>query len=319
MNVYLTFDIEIWCNSWQELDARFPAAFERYVYGRSAHGEFALPETLRILQRHGLRGVFFVEPLFAARFGLAPLREVVSLIQAAGQEVQLHLHPEWTDEALEPLLPQVTRKRQHLTHYDVDEQTALIGHGLRLLKEAGAEGVNAFRSGSFAANRDTYKALRRNGLRLDSSLNQCHAVSGPDLRDGTRFDQGSWIEDVWSLPVTVFEDGFGRLRPAQVGACGAAEMARALDDAERKGHSDFVIVSHNFEMLRAGQSLPDRVVVRRFEALCARLEQQARRLPVRTLGSGVTARPESAPPARPRAALGPTAWRALEQLRRRWP
>ncbi len=318
MNVYLTFDIEIWCNSWQELDQRFPAAFERYVYGRSPHGEFALPETLRILQRHGLKGVFFVEPLFAARFGLAPLREVVALIQAGGHEVQLHLHPEWTDEALEPLLPQVTRKRQHLTYYDLDEQTALIGHGLRLLGEAGARGVNAFRSGSFAANRDTFRALARNGLHIDSSLNRCHAVSGPDLRDTVDFDRTSQVEQVWSLPVTVFEDGFGRLRPAQVGACGAAELAHALDDAERQGARDFVIVSHNFEMLRAGQSLPDWVVVRRFEALCARLEREAPRLCVRTLGQGFEPPGPAPVAARARARWGPTAWRTLEQLRRRW-
>ncbi len=319
MNVYLTFDIEVWCNSWSELDARFPAAFERYVYGRSRHGEYALPETLHILQRHGLRGVFFVEPLFAARFGVAPLREIVALIQAGGHEVQLHLHPEWTDEALEPLLPNVTRKRKHLSYYDLAEQTALIGHGKRLLAEAGALPVNAFRAGSFAANRDTFRALRNNGLHLDSSLNRCYPVSGPDLRADAEFDRASTIEGVVSLPVTVFQDGFGRLRPAHVGACGAAEMAAAMDSAQREGQQDFVIVSHNFEMLRAGESLPDWVVVRRFERLCAHLERQASRLPVRTLRSGVEPAPPSArAPARARARWNTTAVRTVEQLRRRW-
>ena len=38
MNVYLTFDVEVWCNDWTQLDARFPASFDRYVYGRSARG-----------------------------------------------------------------------------------------------------------------------------------------------------------------------------------------------------------------------------------------------------------------------------------------
>lgn len=69
MNVYLTFDIEVWCNGWDNLDA-FPKHFERYVFGRSRHGEYALPKTLEILNRYDLKGVFFVEPLFAARFGL---------------------------------------------------------------------------------------------------------------------------------------------------------------------------------------------------------------------------------------------------------
>ena len=69
MNVYITFDVEVWCNSWRDLDARFPASFERYYFGRSDAGDYALPKTLEILNRHGLLGVFFVEPLFSARFG----------------------------------------------------------------------------------------------------------------------------------------------------------------------------------------------------------------------------------------------------------
>ncbi len=318
MNVYLTFDIEIWCNGWNQLDARFPAAFERYVYGRSPHGEFALPQTLSILDEHGLKGVFFVEPLFAARFGVDPLREVVGLIQARGHEVQLHLHPEWTDEALQPLLPNVTHKRQHLTYYDLQEQTALIGHGLRLLADAGAAPVTAFRSGSFAANRDTYRALAQQGLQVDSSLNRCHAVSGPDLRGSADLDQVSHIEGVQSLPVSVFRDGFGRLRPAQVGACSAAELRDAMDSAHRRGQREFVVVSHNFEMLQAGRTQPDWVVVRRFRALCAHLQREAERLPVRTLAHGIALSASTAPWQRAQARWGSTAWRIAEQLRRRW-
>ena len=98
MNVLLTFDVEIWCQGWHDLDARFPASFDRYVYGRSSRGDYAIPRTLSILDGHGLKGIFFVEPLFAARFGLKYLKIIVDMIRSAGQEVQLHLHPEWTDE-----------------------------------------------------------------------------------------------------------------------------------------------------------------------------------------------------------------------------
>ena len=58
MNVYLSFDIEVWCNGWKDLDGQFPASFERYVYGRSSRGDYALPKTLEILERNGLKGVF---------------------------------------------------------------------------------------------------------------------------------------------------------------------------------------------------------------------------------------------------------------------
>ena len=110
LKVFFTFDTEIWCDGWDDIDAKFPRAYKQYVYGTTKHGDFAMPHILKILNDHGLAGVFFVEPLFAARFGLDPLRELVGLTQDAGQEVQLHLHTEWVDVARQPLLPDVTEK-----------------------------------------------------------------------------------------------------------------------------------------------------------------------------------------------------------------
>ena len=269
MNVYLTFDIEVWCNGWNDLDRAFPASFERYVYGHSAHGDYALPKTLELLNQHGLRGVFFVEPLFAARFGQQHLDTIVSLIRAAGQDVQLHLHPEWTDEALQPLIPDCATKRQHLSYYTLEEQTTLIACGKQMLEAAGSGPITAFRSGSFAANQDTFTALRRNQLLLDSSLNRCHAVSAPDVLKGRDQESVFAVDGVTTFPVTVFRDGFGKDRPAQVGACSFAEMRDALLNAEDLGAQHFVVVSHNFEMLKPGSSEPDWVVVKRFAQLCA--------------------------------------------------
>lgn len=271
MNVLLTFDIELWCTSWNTLDADFPGALERYVYGRSRHGDYALPKTLEILVKHGLHGVFFVEPLFAARFGVEHLATVVELIREAGQEVQLHLHPEWTDEITPALIPNNHRKRQHLAYYDVEEQAALVGHGLRLLTQAGVPDACAFRAGSFAANASTFQALRRNGLRFDSSLNPAVALSLADVPGRDLHSSARMIDGICEYPISVFRDGLGKLRHAQVGACGAAELRQALEAAFRDEASDFVILSHNFEMLKPASTSPDWFVVRRFESLCSLL------------------------------------------------
>lgn len=280
MKVHLTFDVEVWCNGWQHLDRNFPSAFDRYVYGRSKHGEYALPATLEILNRHGLRGVFFVEPLFAARFGSEFLGRIVRLIEDAGQEVQLHLHPEWTDEIRPPPIDDASRKRQHLCHYTREEQTLLIEFGLALLREHARGPIHAFRAGSYAANLDTYHALATAGLRVDSSLNPIYEVSGSDLPERADTGSVSRLGPVQVLPVTVFRDGLGRLRPAQVGACSLSEMRQALVHATALGRRHFVVVSHNFEMLKPGSSDPDRIVVRRFEGLCRHLAAQRGRYDV---------------------------------------
>jgi peptidoglycan/xylan/chitin deacetylase (PgdA/CDA1 family) len=278
MNVYLTFDVEVWCGGWDRLDERFAASFERYVYGQSPQGRYALPATLDILDRHCLKGIFFVEPLFSARFGAQYLKTIVDLIQSRGHSVQLHLHPEWTDEIHPHPLPENKGKRQHLIHYSEDEQAALISLGKRLLSDAGARSVHMFRSGSYAVNAASYRALARNGIWVDSSLNECFDVSGADVADNKKWiaQQRVQIGEVVSYPIKVFQDGLGRLRPAQVGACGLAELDGAMNSAERLGHSDFVIVSHNFELLKPDSSAPDPWVVRRFSGLCQLLQRRAK-------------------------------------------
>ena len=282
MKIYLTFDIEIWCDGWDALDERFPAAFNNYVYGRSAAGDYALPKTLEIMDRHGIKGVFFVESLFAARFGIDYLVKVVNLIQDAEQEVQLHLHPEWTDEIRPSLFPDKPYKRQHLIYFSRDEQTELINRGLTLLHKAGARKVTAFRAGSFAANSDTLAAVQACGIGIDASLNMCYSFSGQDMRPEGDFYFPRKRHGLQLLPMSVFRDGFGRLRHAQVGACSAREFEEAIENAYDRGHPCFTILSHNFEMLRAGTTMIDRVVVGRFEALCRYLAQHSGQL--RTCG-----------------------------------
>lgn len=268
MNVYLTFDIEVWCNGWNNLDSVFSKNFERYIYGRSLHGAYALPKTLEILNNSGLKGIFFVEPLFAARFGIEYLQEIVNLIRSAGQEIQLHLHPEWTDEIYPPIINDTSRKRQHLTYYTNEEQTSLIAFAKYLLEKAGSGPINTFRAGSYAANRDTFKALNNNGILYDSSLNRCYPISAPDLRNEHEFISPFQIDGVTTFPISVFMDGFGKERPAQVGACSGREMESALLNAIALEMTDFVVVSHNFEMLKPDTTKPDWIVVRRFERLC---------------------------------------------------
>lgn len=317
MRVYLSFDVEVWCDGWNNLDSQFPASFDRYVYGRSAHGDYALPETLAILNRHGLKGVFFVEPLFATRFGKEHLETIVRLIRDAGHEVQLHLHPEWTDEAKEPIIKDCAAKRQHLSYYTLEEQTTLIAHGKKMLEAAGSGPISVFRSGSFAANRDTFEALRRNQIFLDTSLNRCYDVSAPDLRAEHSFDKAFVVQGVTTFPITVMKDGFGKDRPAQVGACGFGEMRDALRNAQRDGHHDFVVVSHNFEMLRPGSSAPDWIVVKRFERLCAFLAQHPNQFRVRGFGEDLRLLSANAQtPQVLRSTWFATSQRYLEQLQR---
>ena len=182
----------------------------------------------------------------------------------------------------------------------------MIAFARNLLEKAGCESVTAFRAGSFAANRDTFAALRHNGILIDSSLNSCYPVSGADLRDNLSVNLPAMIDGVSSYPVMVFTDGTGRARPAHIGACSFAEIKEALWSAKASGHSDFVMVSHNFEMLKPDSSAPSWTVVRRFEQLCAYLAQETNQLPVTGYKALETPRTQSTDHPRPVAKFGST-------------
>jgi peptidoglycan/xylan/chitin deacetylase (PgdA/CDA1 family) len=318
MRVHLTFDVEVWCAGWDRLDESFPAAFERYVWGHSSAGAYALPKNLEILQRHGLVGVFFVEPLFSLRFGAEHLRTITTMILAAGQDVQLHLHPEWVDEIRPALLPEVHHKRQHLTAYSEAEQTTLLQRGKRLVESATGRPVTAFRSGGYAVNRDSYRALAASGLQVDSSLNATFDHSAGSLGGPDQLRLRQAIDGVQVHPVTVFRDGLGRDRHCQVGACSAQELREVLDRAHDQGHDEVVLVSHNFELLKPGSTAPDHVVERRFEAVCAHLAAHPQRFQVGSFPLGGAGPAAPAVPAVPlQTGLWATGVRHLEQARRR--
>ena len=125
------------------------------------------------------------------------------------------------------------------------------------------------------------------------------------------------VEGVLTYPVTVFRDGFGRLRPAQVGACGFHELRQALASAQDSSYPDFVIVSHNFEMLKPGRSDPDFVVARRFEHLCRFLAENTDELPVTGFARMAGSMPPPGGTDLPRAGMLPTVGRVAEQIVRR--
>jgi hypothetical protein len=319
MDVLLTFDVEVWCNNWKELDERFPASYQRYVYGSSRKGNFALPYILDTLNRYGLKGVFFVEPMFARRFGIEYLRTIVEMLKACGQEIQLHLHPEWTDEITPSPLDGTRGKRQHLTYYSQDEQTRLIRYGLETLEEVGVLQITAFRAGSFAANRDTFAALVANHIGQDSSVNATVSRSVPDLREFIDLYRSSIVEGVEEYPMSVFVDGFGRPRHAQLGACSASEMIGAIEHASAVGWRHFVILGHNFELLRHASVEPDSIVVGRFESLCQYLSRNADEVPTkgfRTLSQKAEG-PGAQRSALPTATFAATLRRHSEQMLRR--
>lgn len=224
---------------------------------------------LKRLAASGLRACFFVDPMPAMVFGLDPIRRVVDAILSAGQEVQLHIHPNWSGAAAGDR--GARHARFELNDYAAAEQRDLIAGARDLLMAAGALTPIAFRAGSYAANDDTLAALAVLGIVYDSSHNGAESpwpsAIGLPARQIAPVERHGVIE----VPVTQIQDRAGRLRPFQLCALSAGEIRAALDHAIDHEHGAVTIVSHSFELANRAGTRPNAVHVRRFEALCAML------------------------------------------------
>jgi len=304
--VFLTIDTEFaWRHHAAGLDAE-------EIYERSLEpAGVGLSYQLAQLERHDLKACFFVDPMPALAYGLAPIARIVEAVLKAGQDVQLHCHPSWIGARAGDGGAGFGRFNLH--EYSLAEQTNLLAGAVDLLVAAGAPHPVAFRAGSYAANDDTLAALAALGFLYDSSHNGAQP-GGIGLSPNAIAPVERAVVEV---PVTVIKDGPGTLRTFQVCALSKGESDSALDHAARNGHAAVTIVSHSFELANRAGTGANRVHVRRFEGLCETLAARREVLPTCHFAD------------QPRLALGQadaplgpdtmrTRWRQAEQLWSNW-
>jgi hypothetical protein len=268
--VFLTIDTEF---AWRHHAAGLDAAG---IHARSVEpAGVGLTWQVERLAHHGLKATFFVDPMPALVFGREWVERMVAPVLAAGQEVQLHCHAHWIGAVAGD---RGTRHGQ-FELVDVEAQQDVLAQAIDLLVAAGAPRPVAFRGGSYSADDDTLAALATLGVAYDSSHNGAHhpwpsaiALSPAQIAPVRR---GGVIE----VPVTVIEDRAGRYRNVQICALSGGEMRAALDHAVAHDHAAVTIVGHSFELANRAGTAPNRVHVRRFEALCAMLAARRDELP----------------------------------------
>ena len=298
--VFLTVDTEI---MWRHHVAGHDAEI---LYSRSFEpGGVGISYQLSVLARFGLKATYFVDPMPALVYGLEPIKRIVATILAAGQEVQLHLHPNWTGAKLGD--GGAANGPANINDLSQAAQRDLIGGACDLLVAAGAPMPIAFRGGNYGANDDTLAVLAELAFCYDSSHNGAAHPSPSAI--GLPADQIAPIEHqgIVEVPVTLIEDAPGKLRHFQICALSASEMRAALDHAVANDHAALTIVNHGFELANRQGTAPNAVHVARFDALCDMLADQRDALPTTHFSD------------RPVLALGQSDWPVHPNLvRRTW-
>lgn len=307
--VFITIDTEL---MWRHHATGLPVA---EIAARSLEpAGVGIGWQLAQLARHGLKATFFVDPMPAAVFGPDAIARVVSAILQAGQEVQLHLHPNWAGAS-------ATDRSRHgsfeLIDFDGTAQRDLIARARDLLIACGAPEPVAFRSGSYSANDATLDALAQLGFAYDSSHNGSEhpwpSAIGLPVRAIAPREHRGLIE----MPVTLIEDMPGHLRHFQICALSAGEMRAALDHAARARHAAVTIVGHGFELANRAGTRVNRVHRSRFDRLCAMLADRRDLLPTTHFADRPALRlGQDDRPLAPSALR--TRWRQAEQLWSNW-
>jgi hypothetical protein len=268
LRLYITIDTE-YSSRLHRLapDAGMGENYDRSIRGTAPGGEAGIHYQMDVLEGHGLKGVFFVDPMPALIWGTQAIAAIVEPIVRRGHDVQLHLHSEWLDFADNS--PVGGKRGRNIKDFNRTEQTALICLARDLLVEAGAPPPIAFRAGNYGANDETLVALAALGITYDTSFcpgidrSACRISLPPSCHAPVRH------KGVIEVPIgSIAAPGNGQ-RHAQITALSARELTAALSHAAEQGAEQFTTVSHSFELMSRDRRRINRIVKHRFEQVCA--------------------------------------------------
>jgi hypothetical protein len=270
-SVYITIDTEYSAGLFKQYgSAGRQENYDRSIRGVTAKGDVGVEYQLNVFDRHGLKAVFFVDPMPALIWGVQAIADIVAPIIERGHDVQLHLHTEWLafSGSKNPLGNRVGR---NMLDFTLEEQHTLIQYATDVLIAAGAPAPLAFRAGNYGANDVTLRALADLGIMYDSSFPTGISHSGCGISLDTNQSAPILHCGVIEVPIGSIGSFNGTRRHAQLTALSCNELISAAAHAARKNNPQFTLVSHSFELMSRDRKRMNLIIKRRFENFCARL------------------------------------------------
>jgi len=300
--VYLTIDTESSMGgAWRDPTLR-PVPAERRIFCRIQGRDHGIGWQCEQLRERGLKATFFCEVLSSLVLGEEDSRSYLEFLLEQGQDVQLHVHPNfyffaeklWAQSQGFAYFP--PRQPDALCSLTSEEQATILRTAVEIFDYLAGRPPAAFRAGNYQASAVTLAILLQLGLRIDSSYNPAYRASGSFTGEVLPYNRPVDLEGVLELPVTVVRQQLpapnkpGGLVHLEVCALSAAEMRSSLDQLHDGGVGDVVIVHHSFACVKARDAQywdirPDRIVMRRFTSLLDYLVANSDRFEVTTMGA----------------------------------
>jgi hypothetical protein len=174
---------------------------KRLMWGVHEGGTAGIREMAEIGNEFGAKHVYFVDQCGAWSY-LDETCEVVRWLDSAGQDVQLHTHPEYLPDSFwaEHGLP---RRPQYMNQYADDTRAEfVIKHFGGLISEQTGKPVLAHRAGSFRWNASTIRALKAAGVRASFNNSMCAVHAKQAVFSEPTNLPYAWSNGVIEVPMT---------------------------------------------------------------------------------------------------------------------
>lgn len=248
---------------------------EPMVYGRVNGREEALGFLLETFNRYQIRATFFVECANYFYFGDEPMQTVVHRLQAATQDIQLHIHPVWLSFNQNPefgLFP----RHDDCSGREFDELKRAFAACIGIFERWVGHRPLAIRTGSMRVDETVYRVMQDLGVPLGSNIAMgIFPPQAPQLRhDSGRHN----IHGVMELPIFTYQDsafaGRKHMKSLQITSCSWPEMKYILWQARKLGIENIVVLTHPSEFIKKSdfqyrRLIRNRINQRRLEQLCA--------------------------------------------------
>jgi len=173
----------------------------RLVWGQHDSGVAGVREMCAIGDEFGAKQVFFVD-LCAAYSRLGEMQDVVRWLHAAGQDVQLHAHPEVLPEEFWRAQDMDARPALMNEYRDDARAEFVIRYFGGLIREITGQDLRAFRAGSFRWNACTIRALKAAGVSLSFNNSMRARAGGQCVFSEPTNLPYAWSNGVVEVPVT---------------------------------------------------------------------------------------------------------------------
>ena len=248
---------------------------EPAVYGVVNGKEESLGFLLETFDRYDITASFFVECANYFFFGDEPMQSVINRLQAADQDIQLHVHTIWLYFNKDPQWGTFPR-HDDCAGQSFDELHRAFSACVAVFERWTGHKPLALRTGSLRADENVYEVMQALGIPMASNI--AMGVFQPESQLLNHYSGRHRIHGVMELPVFSYQDsrlpGRSHTKSLQITSCSWPELKHLLWKARKLGVENIVLLTHPFEYIKKSdfqyrKLIRNRVNQNRLQKLCA--------------------------------------------------